>query len=43
MIRAETRLGLIKARMMGVDASEGETFTFLDSHVEVTFDPLSIE
>eukprot|EP00057_Strongylocentrotus_purpuratus_P014144 XP_011668618.1 PREDICTED: polypeptide N-acetylgalactosaminyltransferase 13 [Strongylocentrotus purpuratus] len=35
MVRAEKRLGLIKARMMGVDASEGETFTFLDSHVEV--------
>ncbi|XP_041479152.1 polypeptide N-acetylgalactosaminyltransferase 4-like isoform X1 [Lytechinus variegatus] len=35
ILRSEKRLGLIKARMLGVETSEGETFTFLDSHVEV--------
>ncbi len=36
IIRSKERIGLIRARMLGVDAMEGEILTFLDSHVEVS-------
>ncbi|XP_038078195.1 polypeptide N-acetylgalactosaminyltransferase 13-like [Patiria miniata] len=35
LVRSPERVGLIRARMLGVDAMEGEIITFLDSHIEV--------
>ncbi|XP_071802911.1 polypeptide N-acetylgalactosaminyltransferase 13-like [Asterias amurensis] len=35
IIRSKERIGLIRARMLGVDVMQGEIITFLDSHVEV--------
>ncbi|XP_022102323.1 polypeptide N-acetylgalactosaminyltransferase 13-like [Acanthaster planci] len=35
LLRSPERVGLIRARMLGVDAMKGEIITFLDSHVEV--------
>lgn len=36
VIRSEERLGLMNARLLGIDHSDAETFTVLDSHVEVS-------
>ncbi|CAG7817389.1 unnamed protein product, partial [Allacma fusca] len=36
IVRAPTRVGLIRARMLGSDAARGKVLTFLDSHVEPT-------
>ena len=36
IVRASTRVGLIKARMMGAQAAKGKILTFLDSHIEAT-------
>ena len=36
MVRSETRLGLIKARMMGARNARGDILIFLDSHCEAT-------
>jgi len=36
IFRNEKRLGLMKSRIVGADAAEGETMTFLDAHIEAT-------
>jgi polypeptide N-acetylgalactosaminyltransferase len=36
IIRANSRIGLIKARMMGAEEAKAPILTFLDSHVECT-------
>lgn len=36
VIRAPTRVGLIKARIMGAEVAQGEVLTFLDAHCECT-------
>ena len=36
LIRSPTRIGLIKARMMGAVNSQGPALIFMDSHMEVT-------
>lgn len=36
IIRAKSRLGIVKARIKGALAARGSTLTFLDSHVECT-------
>lgn len=36
VIRSPTRIGLIKARMMGAVNSEGPALVFMDAHIEVT-------
>ncbi|XP_014772773.1 polypeptide N-acetylgalactosaminyltransferase 13 [Octopus bimaculoides] len=38
IIRSTTRLGLIRARLFGVNASRSEIITFLDSHCECVAD-----
>eukprot|EP00051_Salpingoeca_urceolata_P002878 m.53458 g.53458 ORF g.53458 m.53458 type:complete len:792 (+) comp12384_c0_seq2:101-2476(+) len=35
LLRMETRSGLVKARLRGAEAAKGQTFTVLDSHIEV--------
>ena len=34
LVRTERRLGLIRARIFGVECAHGRTLTFLDSHCE---------
>lgn len=36
VIRTPKRLGLMSARIFGVEAAVGQTYTFLDSHCECT-------
>lgn len=36
LLRAKSRIGLIRARLMGAEKSSGETLVFLDAHCEVT-------
>ncbi|XP_044738005.1 polypeptide N-acetylgalactosaminyltransferase 3-like [Chrysoperla carnea] len=36
VIRSPERVGLIKARLMGAEVSQGEVLTFLDAHCECT-------
>lgn len=36
IIRSPTRIGLIKARMMGAVNSQGPALIFMDAHIEVT-------
>ncbi|XP_055614259.1 putative polypeptide N-acetylgalactosaminyltransferase 9 [Uranotaenia lowii] len=36
IVRAEERLGLMRARLLGAKTAEGEVLTFLDAHVECT-------
>lgn len=36
LLRAKSRIGLIRARLLGAEKSLGETLVFLDAHVEVT-------
>jgi len=36
IFRNKERLGLMRSRLVGADAAEGETMTFLDAHIEVT-------
>lgn len=36
IIRSPTRIGLIKARMMGCVNSQGPALVFMDAHIEVT-------
>lgn len=36
VIRSTTRIGLIKARLMGVERARGEVLTFIDAHCEAT-------
>ncbi|XP_023320235.1 polypeptide N-acetylgalactosaminyltransferase 13 [Eurytemora carolleeae] len=36
VVRSRTRIGLIKARLMGARASQGSVLTFLDAHCECT-------
>ena len=35
LLRQPERLGLVKARLRGAEACQAETFTVLDSHIEV--------
>jgi len=36
LVRTEQRMGLIRARMRGVQEAQAEVLTFLDSHIEAT-------
>lgn len=36
IFRNKKRLGLMKSRIVGADAAEGDTMTFLDAHIECT-------
>lgn len=36
IIRSQTRIGLIKARLLGVEVARGKVLTFIDAHCEAT-------
>jgi polypeptide N-acetylgalactosaminyltransferase len=36
VVRAKSRVGLIKARLLGAEVAQGNVLTFLDAHCECT-------